>query len=575
MSALNRAIIHHTAGSGDYNVNSISDSKAKVRAVQNIHMDINGWSDIGYHFLFDKLGNSFEGRRNSINKSQRPRGAHDGVNTNSFGFSNLGYYHPPYNHVITQAQKDMMYDVIAWRMPDGYSPYGEGSYGGNTVGYLDGHRDARATACPGDTIYNTIIGTNHFTGEARDEINARIQGTGGQATIIDNQDAEFSTTGSWGTSSGSGYYNNDSLYSFVGGATDTATWAPGLDLAQYDVYAWWVAGSNRSSNAVYQVNHAGGTSNIAANQTTNGGQWNLLGNFTLDSNSNVVIEDTGNGAVVSADAIRFVYTGAYEEIVDNSDSGFATTGSWGASSGSGFYGTNSLYALTGGGADSATWSASLPTASYDVYAWWVSSSNRSPDAVYQINHLSGTSNIPANQTANGGQWNFLGTYAFDSNANVVLTDAGSGAVVSADAIRFVQAGPAEFVVDNTDSDFTASSNWFDSTSVSGYLGSNYKARATEATGDAATWKLNLQSGGSYEVFARWTAGSNRASSAPYIVYHSGGSTTVTADQTQNNGTWVSLGTYTFSSGLATRVALSCWTSSGDYVIADAIKLVPQ
>jgi hypothetical protein len=179
MSTLNRAIIHHTAGASDYNVSSVADSKAKVRAVQNIHMDGNGWADIGYHFVFDKLGNAFEGRRNSLDKAKRPRGAHDSVNDNSFGFSNLGYYHSPYNNTLTNAQKQMLYDVIAWRMPNGWSPYGSGSYGGNTVGYLDGHRKVTSTACPGDLIYNTIIGSNYSSGEARAQIWARIQGSAG------------------------------------------------------------------------------------------------------------------------------------------------------------------------------------------------------------------------------------------------------------------------------------------------------------------------------------------------------------------------------------------------------------
>lgn len=579
MSALNRAIIHHTAGPGDYNVSNINDSKAKVRAIQNYHMDVNGWSDVGYHFLFDKLGNSFEGRRNSINKSQRPRGAHDGVNTNSFGFSALGYYHPPYNHAFTQAQQNAMWDVIAWRMPDGYSPYGDGSYGGNTVGYLDGHRDARATACPGDIIYNSVIGTNHNAGIARDEVWARIQGSGGgpggDETIIDNSDPEFSTTGSWGASNGAGFYGTNSLWASNGGTTtDIATWAPGLDRGSYDVYAWWVASSNRSTDAVYVVETIDGPSGVQVNQTANGGQWNYLGVFNMDSNGVVTIEDNASGAVISADAIRFVRRGPVEIIIDNNDSGFSTVGSWGTSNGSGFYGTNSLWAGTGSGA-SATWDGNLSNASYEVFAWWVASSNRSPDAVYQINHLGGTSNIPANQTINGGQWNSLGTYSFDANGDVTLTDSGTGAVVSADAIRFVEAGPAEIIVDNMDPGFSASGNWFQSTTVPGYYASNYHARLAQAISDSASWSADLSNTGDYEVFARWTTGTNRATSAPYIVTHAGGNTTVTVNQTQNNGVWVSLGTYTFNSGNSTRVMLSCWTSSGQYVIADAIRLVPQ
>ena len=74
MSGLTRAIIHHTAGS-EYNTTSYSASKSYVRGIQNLHMNSNGWSDIGYHFLTDKFGNIFEGRAGSM--SSLPRGAHD------------------------------------------------------------------------------------------------------------------------------------------------------------------------------------------------------------------------------------------------------------------------------------------------------------------------------------------------------------------------------------------------------------------------------------------------------------------------------------------------------------------
>jgi hypothetical protein len=126
MSALTRAIVHHTAGS-EFNTTSFSASAANVRAIQNLHIN-NGWGDIGYHFLVDKFGNIFEGRVGSM--GSLPRGAHDGTNTNSFGFNLMGYFHPSVNNVPTAAMMNAMYDVIAWRMPSGWSPYGSpGVYG--------------------------------------------------------------------------------------------------------------------------------------------------------------------------------------------------------------------------------------------------------------------------------------------------------------------------------------------------------------------------------------------------------------------------------------------------------------
>src|SRR5687767_9747541 len=120
MSALSRAIIHHTAGSGDWTTN-YETAKARVRGIQNYHMDNNGWGDIGYHFLVSAGGHIFEGRHASM--GSLPRGAHDGCNANSFGFNVMGYYHTPYNQTFTSAAKNALEAVIAWRMPGSWSPY--------------------------------------------------------------------------------------------------------------------------------------------------------------------------------------------------------------------------------------------------------------------------------------------------------------------------------------------------------------------------------------------------------------------------------------------------------------------
>lgn len=133
----------------------------------------------------------------------------------------------------------------------------------------------------------------------------------------------------------------------------------------------------------------------------------------------------------------------------------------------------------------------------------------------------------------------------------------------------------EVIVDNTDSGFSASTNWWTSTSVSGYYGTNYHTRSTASVSDAATWKATLPADGSYKVYARWTAGTNRAAAAPYIIYHTSGSTTVNVNQQTNGGTWVLLGTFSMYQGTADRVKLSCWTTVGYYVVADAVKFVKQ
>lgn len=97
LGSLTRAIIHHTADPNDFNTTSLESSKARVRYHQSYHMDGNGWCDIGYHFLVDKLGNIFEGRVGSLGGSSGwKRGNHAGCgNNNSMGFNFMGYYHTP------------------------------------------------------------------------------------------------------------------------------------------------------------------------------------------------------------------------------------------------------------------------------------------------------------------------------------------------------------------------------------------------------------------------------------------------------------------------------------------------
>lgn len=133
--------------------------------------------------------------------------------------------------------------------------------------------------------------------------------------------------------------------------------------------------------------------------------------------------------------------------------------------------------------------------------------------------------------------------------------------------------PIEVIVDNTSSSCNYSSNWWASTWSTQKYGASYLLRSPQYTSDACTFSANLGRSSSYNVYAWWVSASNRTSSAPYIVYHTGGSSTVNKDQTANGGQWVLLGTYNMNSGTSTRVALSCWTSTGTYVIADAIKIV--
>ena len=89
----------------------------------------------------------------------------------------------------------------------------------------------------------------------------------------------------------------------------------------------------------------------------------------------------------------------------------------------------------------------------------------------------------------------------------------------------------------------------------------------------ATWLLSIPSAGLYEVFVWYPQASNRATDAPFTVYHAEGQTTVRVNQQINGGRWVPLGTFRFSGAGSDRVVLSNSISdTTKLVVADAVRI---
>lgn len=129
---------------------------------------------------------------------------------------------------------------------------------------------------------------------------------------------------------------------------------------------------------------------------------------------------------------------------------------------------------------------------------------------------------------------------------------------------------ASYVIDDTAATFVGT--WGTATNLPGYYGSGFRTVGT-GTGASATFTPTLSAAGSYEVFMRYPADTNRASNAPVDVNHAGGTTTVTVNQRLNYNTWVSLGTYTFNAGTAGNVRIRN-DGANRGVLADAVKWVP-
>ncbi|WP_375561128.1 S-layer homology domain-containing protein [Bernardetia sp. OM2101] len=161
-------VVHHAYGY-DWN-----DGAAAVRAVQDLHQNSNGWSDIGYNYLIHKSGVIYQGRPENV------IGAHFcGYNSKTQGICMLGTFtsQNPTNAAMTSLKK-----LLAWKADkEGINPLGSSyhySTGGN-VKNIAGHRDGGGcTTCPGNSLYSLLP-------TVRVDVNSMIQNDCGGGTPSD------------------------------------------------------------------------------------------------------------------------------------------------------------------------------------------------------------------------------------------------------------------------------------------------------------------------------------------------------------------------------------------------------
>ncbi|MBI5800109.1 MAG: family 16 glycosylhydrolase [Verrucomicrobia bacterium] len=300
---------------------------------------------------------------------------------------------------------------------------------------------------------------------------------------------------------------------------------------------------------------------------------------------NSTIDDTLLPSEMLVDWVR--YYAPPEVVVDDTDSsGITKNGAWTSSTyNSGYYGADYLHdgntGVTGG--KSVLYTPALATSgNYIVYARWTAGANRASNTpIDVIDSFGNARSFAVDQQQNHATWVRLGTY-YPLRASlpgiVQISNDGANGYVIADAVKWVQGGPAETIVDNTDSSaVTITGSWTTSTSTTGYYGANYlhDGNTGSAGGKSVKFAPTLPHTSSYAVYARWTAGANRASNTPIdIVDGTGATHTVTVNQQNDNGAWVSLGTYSFTAGATGYVRIRNDGANG-YVIADAVKWVLQ
>lgn len=127
------------------------------------------------------------------------------------------------------------------------------------------------------------------------------------------------------------------------------------------------------------------------------------------------------------------------------------------------------------------------------------------------------------------------------------------------------------VVDNTSAGYTASANWQVGKYGTPYSGSYEYRKADGAAADKAAFNVLLPAG-TYDVYAWYTPGTNRATTARYTVSTTGGARVVTVNQQSGGNSWKWIGKYSLGSG-ANFVTLDAANGTPGYLIADAVRWI--
>ncbi|NJM15542.1 MAG: carbohydrate-binding protein [Bacteroidales bacterium] len=139
--------------------------------------------------------------------------------------------------------------------------------------------------------------------------------------------------------------------------------------------------------------------------------------------------------------------------------------------------------------------------------------------------LGGCESTEVNQKQNNATWMLLGTYNLlaGTGNTLKISNAGTSGYVIADGVKFVKSGQADIIMDSENgTGITVEGTWSASSSVSGYLGSNYRHDGNTGKGSkSVTYTPSIPVDGAYDVYMIWTSASNRASNVPVEVCYAG------------------------------------------------------
>ncbi len=421
--------------------------------------------------------------------------------------------------------------------------------------------------------------------------------------IIDNDDPGFTFFGGWVfVSSRPGYYGT--FYAHDGNMAKgvwSATFTPSIPIAgEYEVYMWWPDWATAANNVPVDIYHGEGTATVTVDESTNGGQWNFVGSYSFEegTSGNVVIRTDGTISYVVADAVRFFKAGTggeqvVEDVVDNEDARCTLVGDWNVTSyRPNHYGADYLHDLNDlKGQKSVTFTPTLPTTGeYEVYMWWPVWAGAANNVPVDVMHDGATTTVIVDESINGGQWYSIGMYQFTAHTgSVTIRTDGTTSHVLADAVRFMgnfegPPGPPEppeppepIIIDDQDpgADPQPPGDWYYDDWFPGAYNTWYADNYGDEVGQTFTFTPTIPLAGEYDVYMWWPNDDDEFmyEDVPVDIIYSGGTDTLSVDQTINGGQWNLLGSYDFDGGIDGKVVIRTDGTDGYDVVADAVKFV--
>ncbi|HEV3081337.1 MAG TPA: fibronectin type III domain-containing protein [Gemmataceae bacterium] len=405
--------------------------------------------------------------------------------------------------------------------------------------------------------------------------------------IVDNGTAGYCETGAWTTEAVLSYGGTERYATSGGTGQNTATWqASGLAMGLYQVQATWHPYNNEATNAPYAI-YDGSTllQTVAVNQTQTakgnsfgGVPFQTVATVNITSGTlKVVLNNTGNGTYVVADAVRFVPIPVSNTDLSWSAGGDGVSGPASVNQQTGFT-ISRTYTVSGAAAPSsftiAYYASMSSNPNQDLSkANFLGKETISAAADLAVGNHTGSS--PTFQFQNGG-----GYYLFAVlNADNSFTEsdfASENNDLAESSQQTVVSGPV--IVDNGDPTYSETGTWTTQADKGAYGGSDRYAAASGTGSTTATWVITGLAPGAHAIEASWGPYYNQSTNAPYMIYD--GSTlvqVVTADQTKTPS-GASAGGVPFQ--ILTHVTLTSGTlkvvlsNSGNnvYVIADALRV---